>query len=287
MIQLRKSHGVEQMKKPFSKPECNWKKALQYIEKNMFVRVFNYNSRKLKLQEHRKKIVDFAQSFTDLDSFKKSCLSKDNILDEQRYFYELNVLANMIKDDLVKYDFVEALDYQDEIFLQLTPKGIDAVLKIQEHDDNERRFQQQSEISTTLKSNSTKSLWIAWGALIMSTALVYLSYERLNKLEDKIISHNDIDISIKTLEDKSNTLALENEKLKSAITLLKESKPEDKSNTLALENEKLKSAITLLKESKPEYKSNTLALENEKLKGTIKLLKESKPEDIPIANPVK
>lgn len=104
---------------------------------------------------------------------------------------------------------------------QITPKGLDVALKLQEHDDNERRFGQQKAISETLKTNSTRSLYTAWGALIISCTLVVFGAIRIHQLDQKISSHttmekriNTTDIELGKLRGKNDLLVKELEALK-------------------------------------------------------------------------
>jgi len=112
---------------------------------------------------------------------------------------------------------------------QITPKGLDVALRLQEHDDNERRFEQQKAISETLKTNSTRSLYTAWGALLISCTLVVIGGIKIYQLDQKISSHttmekriNTTDIELGKLRDKNDLLAkgLEAFKNKSVTTVV-------------------------------------------------------------------
>jgi len=103
----------------------------------------------------------------------------------------------------------------------ITPKGLEIALKIQEHEDNKERYEQQSNISETLKTNSTRSLYTAWGALFLSTVLIGLGIYRLYLLELKILSHENIGVRISNAEtelgklrDKNDLLVKELEEFK-------------------------------------------------------------------------
>jgi hypothetical protein len=52
--------------------------------------------------------------------------------------------------------------------VSLNSKGLEIALKLQEHDDNERRFNEQKIISSTFKTNSTRSFWGSMRALVMA-----------------------------------------------------------------------------------------------------------------------
>ncbi|NRB63488.1 MAG: hypothetical protein HRU40_10785 [Saprospiraceae bacterium] len=83
----------------------------------------------------------------------------------------------------------------------LTEKGIDVALKLQEHMDNERRFEQQKEISEQqkeisekLKNNSTTSKNISIFAVVITSLALWLTYNifEVNKKRLNIAEKNQI-----------------------------------------------------------------------------------------------
>jgi len=82
----------------------------------------------------------------------------------------------------------------------ITAKGLETALRLQEHSDNEARFKQQKIISIT-------SVCVAVLALVLTTALVVLGAMRLDLLEQKTLSHEEIKLHIKSNEAKINELS--------------------------------------------------------------------------------
>jgi hypothetical protein len=89
----------------------------------------------------------------------------------------------------------------------ITSKGLETALKLQEHEDNERRFEQQSGISKVLQDNSSKSvttariaLGVAAIVMVSSIGSAAINYIRLDKLEQKILSHDEIKLLIRSNE---------------------------------------------------------------------------------------
>jgi cell division protein FtsL len=102
----------------------------------------------------------------------------------------------------------------------LTPQGLDVALKIQEHDDNERRFEQQSGISDVLKDNSSKSVFTARLALALSVVLVIFGGYRVYQLEQKILSHSNMEQRIHSAEEEYSRLDEEVVRLKGELNRL-------------------------------------------------------------------
>jgi hypothetical protein len=109
----------------------------------------------------------------------------------------------------------------DTVVYQITPKGLDVALKLQEHEDNERRFEQQKGISKELKKNSDRSVLTARVALVLSVVLVCFGGYRVYQLEQKILSHsimearmNTTDLELGKLRDKNDLLVKELEAFK-------------------------------------------------------------------------
>ncbi|PKH85868.1 hypothetical protein [Colwellia sp. Bg11-28] len=65
------------------------------------------------------------------------------------------------------------------IIYSITPSGLEAALKLQEHDDAEKRYKEQG-------TRNTISICISIFALLAVFLNSYFSYERLNRLEEVI-----------------------------------------------------------------------------------------------------
>jgi hypothetical protein len=78
---------------------------------------------------------------------------------------------------------------------RLTSKGIDVALKLQEHNDNERRFNEQINISSALKSNSNRSVWISSGALLLTVVALVFAFIRLDRT-DRILEQSERRLTI-------------------------------------------------------------------------------------------
>jgi len=102
----------------------------------------------------------------------------------------------------------------------LTSQGLDVALKIQEHEDNERRFEQQSGISKALQDNSSKSVTTARWALALSVVLVGFGGYRVYQLEQKILSHSNMEQRIHSAEKESSRLGKEVVILKDELNIL-------------------------------------------------------------------
>jgi hypothetical protein len=95
------------------------------------------------------------------------------------------------------FDHIQIVTVAD---YSITAKGLETALRLQEHSDNDTRFKQQKKISTV-------SVCVAALALVLTTALVSLGVMRLDLLEQKILSHNAIELHIKSNEAKINELS--------------------------------------------------------------------------------
>lgn len=115
--------------------------------------------------------------------------------------------------------------------LTVNDKGLEVIMKLQEHDDNERRFnsqkesteaqieisQSQKQISTALKNNSDKSIKTARWAIFLTVIAIIFSGIRLYYLEQKVASNSNLNQRISNLEKNYNTLKHENMALKNII----------------------------------------------------------------------
>lgn len=110
---------------------------------------------------------------------------------------------------------------------RITPKGLDVALKLQEHTDNEQRFKQQIDISeqqkgisNELKINSSKSVVNARIALALSIVLIAVGGYRIYQLEQKILSHSNMEQRIQSAEEESSRLDEEVVRLKGELSRL-------------------------------------------------------------------
>jgi hypothetical protein len=105
---------------------------------------------------------------------------------------------------LNKLGLVDTSEVNAEMyFVTLNSKGVDVALKLQEHDDNKSRFQQQRNISRV-------SLVVAATALALTAIMVLLAVQRLSLLEERILSHDIIEHRIKNNEKELNRINTEN-----------------------------------------------------------------------------
>jgi cell division protein FtsL len=102
--------------------------------------------------------------------------------------------------------------------IKINEKGFEAALKLQEHEDNHERFEQQSGISKVLQSNSSKSVLTARLALALSVVLVSFGGYRIYQLEQKIMSHSNMEQRIHSAEEESDRLDKEVVRLKGELS---------------------------------------------------------------------
>jgi hypothetical protein len=134
---------------------------------------------------------------------------------------------------LNKLGLVDTSEVNAEMyFVTLNSKGVDVALKLQEHDDNKERFKQQSAISKVIQDNSSKSVTtarIALGvaAIVMVSAIssAAINYIRLDKLEQKILSHDAIELHIRSNEAKINELSTKGAPVDSQVASIEEVQP--------------------------------------------------------------
>jgi len=100
---------------------------------------------------------------------------------------KIYLAAREMKVHIERLGLLNGLSKDDEMELvSLNAKGLEIALKLQEHDDNERRFNDQRTISNTLKTNSTRSFWVSILALVMAFISVYFSYNRMEHSERRL-----------------------------------------------------------------------------------------------------
>jgi hypothetical protein len=146
----------------------------------------------------------------------------------------------------------------------ITSKGLDACLKLQEHEDNERRFEQQTGISEIIKKNSSESVKTSQKALKVSYYIsclallgIVLSFLRLDALQEKVVSLDNLESRILHMESKPKELIKENKLLEAELLTLKAQlkekkliKPKIKKNTNS--DEKIAFSIKNIKVNKKD-----------------------------------
>jgi hypothetical protein len=235
--------------------DYNWKPALTYLDKKGSYVIYTYGSEPLDTNYDIKNNIDtieaFVGTFLDLNKVKEKyrLAPRFDRTEEQiynRYADYLNVRAMLMSFTLVKYGLVTTEAYNEHESIHLTARGVDVALKLQEHEDNNIRFNQQSKfskdqlvisesqnkISKALKKNSDRTVIAAAVGAILTLAAVLIGAFRLYQFEQKLVSHEDIDTRISELKKNHNSLALDNEKLKATIQLLK--RPEVESEPITI-----------------------------------------------------
>ena len=151
------------------------------------------------VSQHHKIIFDDLLNFFEFKSndLHEVKVDRNNFLDKQ--------LKMLLPLDFVEFKRVDTFPTNPKpktprIIYSLTGKGFDAALKFQEHEDNEKRFNNQIAINEVLKENSTKSLRTAKVALLLSSVLIFLGIYRVHQLEQKITSHQSIESRLELLE---------------------------------------------------------------------------------------
>jgi hypothetical protein len=118
-----------------------------------------------------------------------------------------------IFDTLVSWGYLELIvnresTLDDFIYCtyQVKSKGIDVGLKLQEHKDNEQRFNEQFSISDTLRKNSNRSVIISCVAVTFSFFALLLTYKifvvndaRLNIAIENKISDKELHVNLKSV----------------------------------------------------------------------------------------
>jgi hypothetical protein len=198
----------------------DWKKALIHILNKRLIEVDHDPFAQATFQgaDHKSehcRLTSFFKSYNSIERVMKNNVQLDNA--SLNPFISAN--THFMLKQLLDFKLLKMTDRNPDgkaiiggrYALTLSEKGLDVALKLQEHDDNERRFKQQSDISEVLKGNSSKSIVTAWVALVVSIALVGLSIYRVHQLERKIESHttietriNSLDAEVKELKKKMN-----------------------------------------------------------------------------------
>jgi hypothetical protein len=191
----------------------NWKKAIAYLlnEGGLLVpinMVHPYHEKHLgeifqgdEFQGVKESILGgfYEQLGFTIDTSKDIRIEKLNIIRR----------SSMLMQKLAKLELVDSEEDEDcnERYYSLNTKGLDISLKLQEHIDNERRFEQQVKISETVKRINFFSVCIALIALILLVSNYKISQKRLE------ISEDSLSIAIKRLDRLENTPLFNKERI--------------------------------------------------------------------------
>lgn len=128
-------------------------------------------------------ILQFAEDVGYVTEIKRTILllssDKSDALHAVKYFTQimfslLNKWKYLKSEEVV--DQVHGVEY---VHWHLTDKGIEIALKLQEHEDNNLRH-------LTTVSYSKKAFWVSVGAILVASASMLFSYERLNLYETEV-----------------------------------------------------------------------------------------------------
>lgn len=158
-------------------------------------------------------ITEINRGFKFLDSFEGLSTDSTDVLSSVKYFTQ--IMFSLLHDweYLNSNEEVDQLHKVEFVHWQLTMKGIDIALKLQEHKDNDKRHNAQLIVSQTLKTNSTISLFISSGAALVSVVALAFAYqifqvnnERLNIAKTNLIKHEEQEVILKKTVDHIATL---------------------------------------------------------------------------------
>lgn len=124
------------------------------------------------------------------DIFKDRTVHETIILAAQTLIKRLDELSLVQKRKSGAYNVVgvsSTLHGAPIYVYSLNERGLDTVLKLIEHDDNNERFNTQMRISNHLKINSTISVAVSIIALCIAMYGAALSFKRLTILENSLI----------------------------------------------------------------------------------------------------
>jgi hypothetical protein len=180
-----KNHGTNNMEHINQlSHQKNWKKALIYIMNTNSS--YCYDESMIQAGEDLKgifKVKEFLNSFLVI---------KPEVINRMSH-YDLNRIANVMVNLLADFGYVKVSKGAQLILVDITSNGVEIALKLQEHDDNNKRFNQQK--------------WISIGALIVSSiALFGLAANTWNSIER-------LNYIVKSSETNAKRLALVEEKV--------------------------------------------------------------------------
>lgn len=206
--------------KSYENVRGNWKKALLFIFDEMWFTI-NYKVHPRPLDDESVVTMDddcqFLQLFNSYSSIDEA-KGFSHVVDEASLRFHVFASTTLAMQELHRLNLIHIKEMGGLTLIQVNEDGLDVALKLQEHDDNRDRFEQQKAISKTLQTNSTRSVFIAVSALCISVVLVGLSAFRAYQLEEKILSHDAIQLHIRNNETKINELSDKGVSIDSQVT---------------------------------------------------------------------
>jgi hypothetical protein len=217
--------------KSYENVRGNWKKALLFIFDEMWFTI-NYKVHPRPLDDASVVTMDdgcqFLQLFNSYSSIDEAN-SFSHVVDEASLRFHVFASTTLAMQELYRLNLIHIKERGGLTLIQVNEDGLDVALKLQEHDDNKERFKQQSAISDVLKDNSSKSvttariaLGVATVVMISSISSAAINYVRLNKLEQKILSHDAIELHIRSNEAKINELSTKGAPVDSQVASIEE-----------------------------------------------------------------
>lgn len=180
----------------------NWKNALIYIMNNTTVFIFVKNSFDGNDVDEQNQDLE-ARSV--LKAFILSFVKEAPERFDEYSNCDLNELAHVMVDILVRYKYIKIQEISSLSFLEITPQGIEIALKIQENDINVKRSEQQTTISRVSLFVSVLAFSVTVFVLFNSNALIKLSEERIE------IANQQLALSRERLSILENEILIKNE----------------------------------------------------------------------------
>jgi hypothetical protein len=212
----------------------NWKKVLLFILDERWFTI-NYKVHPRPLDDASVVTMDdgcqFLQLFNSYSSIDEA-KGFSHVVDEASLRFHVFASTTLAMQELYRLNLIHIKERGGLTLIQVNEDGLDVALKLQEHDDNKERFKQQSAISDVLKDNSSKSvttariaLGVAVIVMISSISSAAINYIRLDKLEQKFLSYDEIELHIRSNEAKINELSTKGAPVDNQVTLVKEAQP--------------------------------------------------------------
>jgi hypothetical protein len=217
----------------------NWKKVLLFILDERWFTI-NYKVHPRPLDDASVVTMDdgcqFLQLFNSYSSIDEA-KGFPHVVDEASLRFHVYASTTLAMQELYRLNLIHIKERGGLTLIQVNEDGLDVALKLQEHDDNKERFKQQSAISDVLKDNSSKSvttariaLGVAAIVMVSSISSAAINYIRLNKLEQKILSHDAIELHIRSNETKINELSIKGAPVDSQVASIEEEEPRSEMN---------------------------------------------------------
>jgi hypothetical protein len=212
----------------------NWKKVLLFILDERWFTI-NYKVHPRPLDDASVVTMDdgcqFLQLFNSYSSIDEA-KGFSHVVDEASLRFHVFASTTLAMQELYRLNLIHIKERGGLTLIQVNEDGLDVALKLQEHDDNKERFKQQSAISDVLKDNSSKSvttariaLGVAAIVMISSISSAAINYIRLDKLEQKFLSYDEIELHIRSNEAKINELSTKGAPVDNQVTSVKEAQP--------------------------------------------------------------